>query len=43
MNISPEAARARQAKIDGILDKISAHGISSLDPEELSILKESKR
>lgn len=43
MDISPEAKRARQAKVDGILDKISAHGINSLDEEELSILKESKR
>lgn len=43
MEVSPEAKRARQAKIDGILDKISAHGMSSLDAEELSILKESKR
>jgi membrane associated rhomboid family serine protease len=43
MEVSPEAKRARQAKIDGILDKISAHGINSLDEEELTILKESKR
>jgi membrane associated rhomboid family serine protease len=43
MEVSPEAKRARQAKIDGILDKISAQGINSLDEEELRILKESKR
>jgi membrane associated rhomboid family serine protease len=43
MEVSPEAKRARQAKIDGILDKISAHDINSLDEEELTILKESKR
>jgi membrane associated rhomboid family serine protease len=43
MEVSPEAKRARQAKIDGILDKISAHGINSLDEEELTILNERKR
>jgi membrane associated rhomboid family serine protease len=43
MEVSPEAQRARQAKIDGILDKISAHGINSLDEEELTILNERKR
>jgi membrane associated rhomboid family serine protease len=43
IEVSPEAKRARQARIDGILDKISAQGINSLDDEELSILKESKR
>ena len=43
MEVSPEAKRARQAKIDGILDKISAHGINSLEEEELTILNDPKR
>jgi hypothetical protein len=38
-----ESARAKQEEIDRILEKISAHGMDSLTPEELKTLREASR